>query len=787
MTSSLDINLLPLVFLNGQEQASLPGLYISTPPRKPARGRQADRLFLYFIPTSEAQLTPSSQEQVLAKLAALYYKTPGSVTSALKGVAESLNALLLERNVRSSGADQQAVGALCQAVVHDDGLYIGISGPAHAYVLSSTGVKHFHEPPDVNRILGVSKAVSIRYYHSELNTSDTLLLTYQPPSQWTPTLLGALFGQGPESLRRRLAGHTGADFNAVLMQVRTGSGKTYLLRPKPGGISPARTEEPVAETLKVTEEASPAEQIPVAAPVSPEEQLSVPLTGSAESIQPAEGIETPVSEPIKKATPAEQVIVISSEELTTPTSGVEESVLPAAAPGRSAPSRTGARSRPAKPPVQKMGARLLLKMDQGITRLSSWFNGLFRKAAPEDILPSVSPAVLAMIAVVVPIIVVALATVIYFRSGKQGQYQLYYQQAEQLASQAGAQTNANESRQKWANVLQNLSQAGKYGESGEGQALRTQAEAALDDLDGIVRLNFQNAITGGLPATVQISRMVASNTELFILDANTGSILRVFSTSQGYERDDGFQCGPDYPGAKDIGLLVDFAISRSRNQGTTSLIALDAKGNLLECSPGESPKKSSLKPPPTGLGKLKGFSLDQENFYLLDPDKNAVWIYWGSNFEEAPELYFGETVPQMGDTIDLAVDQDDLYLLHADGHVTMCTYSSLSVSPTHCESPVPFRDSRPGLENRILIPETPVTQIYASQPPDPSLYFMEPAKQAIYHLSLRSLTFHQQFRPSNEILNGSGNPLATSAFALSADGRVVFLAFANQVYYSQMP
>ncbi len=787
MTSSLDINLLPLTFLDGQEQASLPGLFISTPPRRPARGRQSDRLFLYFIPTGGAQLTSSSQEQVLAKLAQMYYKTPGSVTAALRSVAESLNALLLERNVRSSGADQQAVGALCQAVVHDDSLYIGLSGPAHAYILASTGVKHFHEPPDINRTLGVSRTVSIRYYHAELNTSDTLLLTYQPPSQWTPSLLGSLFGQGPESLRRRLAGHAGADFNAVLMQVRSGAGKTFLLRPKPGGIPSVRVEATIAETPKIGEEEAATIPPGVSIPVSLEDQQSVPVIVSSEKTPDVEAAAIPDSGQIETAFLDNQNRSVIGEDFSASSAIGAEVAKPASAPDQKRVARSRERSRPLKSPMQKLWASLWLKADTGINRLSSSLHGFFRQMVPEELLPSLPPAVLAIIAVGVPVIVVAIATVIYFRSGRQSQYQMYYLQAEQLASQASAQTSAMASRQQWADVLVNLNQAGKYGTSDDAQALRSQAQTALDHVDGVVRLDFQNAISGGFPAAVQVSRMAASNTELFVLDAKTGSILRAFSASQGYERDDEFQCGPEYPGAEGIGLLIDFALFTSKNQGTTTLIALDAAGKLLQCSPGDPPEKLKIKSPPTGLGKLKGFTLDQDNFYLLDPDKNAVWIYWKSNFEEEPELFFGESIPQMSDVIDLAVDQDDLYLLHADGHVTLCTYSNLSVSPTHCESPVPFLDSRPGRENRILIPETPLTQIYASQPPDPSLFFLEPAQQAIYHLSLRSLTFHQQFRPNSDFMSGSDSTMPASAFALSADSRVVFLAFGSQVYYSQMP
>ncbi|MBN1537192.1 MAG: hypothetical protein JW908_10710 [Anaerolineales bacterium] len=789
MTSSLDINLLPLAFLDGQEQASLPGLYISTPPRRPARGRQSDRIFLYFIPTSEAQLTAASQEQVLAKLSQMYYKTSGSVTSALRGVAESLNALLLERNVRASSTGQQALGALCQAVVHDDRLYIGLSGPAHAYILASTGVKHFHEPPDVNRILGVGKAASIRYYYSELNPSDTLLLTYLPPSQWTPTMLGGLFGQGPESLRRRLAGFSGADFNAVLMQARSGAGKTFLLRPKPGGIAPLRAEEAASETPQISEETLAAAPEEVVGAVPQESQPSISGASATESIQPEsiQDEETATvleSEAVKTIPPPIQEKVMVSEDI----SGFSGTDAEAARPVSGA-KQAGASVRPEtlKSPVQKLWSNLLLKIDRGIDRMGVSFSGFFRKVAPVELLPTLPPVVLALIAVLVPIIVVAIASFIYFNSGKQGQYERYLLEAEQFASQASAQAGALTSREEWTNVLESLNQAGKFGDSSQGQALRSQAQTALDDLDGISRLDFEAALASGLPSAVQISRMAASKTELFMLDAQSGNILRVFFTSQGYALDEDFECGPKYLGAGEMGSLVDFSIFSSRSQGTTTLIALDADGNLLECSPGEPPKKSVLTPPPAGLGKPKGFALDQNNFYLLDPEKNAVWIYWRSNFEAQPEFYFGESVPQMSDVIDLTVDQDDLYLLHSDGHVTLCTYSDLSVSPTKCESPVPFLDSRPGRENRILIPETPVTQIFASEPPDPSLYFLEPAKQAIFHMSLRTLTFHDQFRPSAEIKSKSGTIQPASAFALSADSRVMFLAFGNQVYYSQMP
>jgi hypothetical protein len=135
----------------------------------------------------------------------------------------------------------------------------------------------------------------------------------------------------------------------------------------------------------------------------------------------------------------------------------------------------------------------------------------------------------------------------------------------------------------------------------------------------------------------------------------------------------------------------------------------------------------------------------------------------------------------MTDVIDMAVDKNDLFLLHTDGHTTLCTYSELGVSPSQCTDPLPYTDSRPGHEGQPIDPYPAFSKIVNTQPPDPSTYLLDPKSQALYHFSQR-LAYQRQFRPQAPITGGEA-----SAFTFRPDNRLVFLVVGDQVYYAGLP
>src|SRR4030042_462282 len=102
MNSSLDLNLLSLARQGGNDQAELPDLYAVTPPRRTARGREADSLIIYLSMSGNSPLSTEAHTQLLQRLAEKFYKTTGSLTAALRTVVEALNLFLLDRNLRST-------------------------------------------------------------------------------------------------------------------------------------------------------------------------------------------------------------------------------------------------------------------------------------------------------------------------------------------------------------------------------------------------------------------------------------------------------------------------------------------------------------------------------------------------------------------------------------------------------------------------------------------------------------------------------------------------------------
>jgi hypothetical protein len=203
---------------------------------------------------------------------------------------------------------------------------------------------------------------------------------------------------------------------------------------------------------------------------------------------------------------------------------------------------------------------------------------------------------------------------------------------------------------------------------------------------------------------------------------------------------------------------------------------------VIYCNPGEPPKIDQLAPSTSqSWGAPTAMTLDLSDLYVLDPSVNAVWIYWGSEVQEEPTLFFDQEIPNLQDVIDLTANNGELYLLHADGHASLCYLGTSGVSPTRC-SPTAYVDNRPGLEGQSMVTTNPYTQISFTPPPDPSLYFLEPVEHAVHHFSLRNLVYKSQYLPKETL---STNPATT--FYVNSIKRNIYLAIGNKVYYGVMP
>lgn len=819
MPSPFDLLILPLARSKGQERPEVPGLLVAVQPRRPARFRDHDQLLVYLSQEGSGPLAQEQVQALLENLAKIYYQTAGTVTTAQKSVADWLNQYLLDRNLKNEAAGRRSIGLLSQLVLREQRLYLALSGPVHAFHIAATGVEKIFEPRLAGQGLGVSRTAPVHFSLFELQANDVLLVSADPPVGWSGEILGSSQAQGPESLRRKLLSQAGPDLNAILVQAQSGRGQMRLLRPvrgvpgtslPPMATMPGHTVEkaasaavPAAAAVQASPQAGEAEVPAPAAPVaSPRfstdeaataetpEVATPPASGLAEEAsgiraagqpaQPAPELSTPGREetgPTRSA-PAEA----SSMAVAGTSAGVPGG-LPAA-PGRSAkPPHTAptAQAKSARRPATSALAGLWAALARTGRGTLAALGRLARRILPDESLFTIPPASMAFIAIAVPLVVVTVAAVFYFQRGRAAQYEVYFTQARQAGELASGKTDPMETRQAWQITLAHLDQAETYQVTADSKALRSQAQAALDSLDGVERLDFRPGLVEDLPEGTRIDRIVPDGDDLFLLDRGQGVVLRALLTNEGYRIDPTFMCGPGPYAGYIVGELIDITPLPRGNELNASLAAIDGSGNLVYCIPGAEPVAKPMTPPDIHWGTPAALTVDTGDLYILDPQTNAVWIYRGMDVASQPRLFFSEEIPPMQDVIDFAVNMNDLYMLHEDGHLTTCAYSGMLESPTRCKEEAILTDPRPGRESGPTLADATFSEILFSPPPDPSLFLLEPEAQTLYHFSMR-LALQRLYRSLNKLPQAP----ATS-MAIDKDNRTAFMAIGNQIYHAPLP
>jgi hypothetical protein len=767
---ALDLTLAPLYRIDGKDQPSLPGLMAAMPPRRTARGRDQDRLVVYLLLTGTAVFSTGEYLQLTGRAVETFYNTPGTFTSALRAAAESINKSLLERNMSTSGRGQYAAGLIALAAIRESQVTLLLSGPVHVFVLGP------HEAQDISdtlsgRGLGLSQALPHYFSQVTLQPNDYVVFCGKVPAAWE----AALKDKTPSSLeatRRRLMTLTTEDLNAALLSATSGRGSLTVLRPA-GDITSPEEEPAEVSTSGAKGPVSQGDPAPREAAVQSNAHFVQP---SAYAIPPEAKEEIPVPE----EPPVSSILLGALPRARpTPVQAVEaEGIMPS--PAIRVPREPSARTREA--------AKVIAGGIQTWRRTTERMNTALRKFLPrllpgsEEAVASHSTTTMAFIAVLIPLVVVTIASVVYFRYGRSVQYEEYLAQAQDARTQAEALTDPAGQGAAWQRELFYLDKADSYSQTGDTQTLRQEAQSNLDQLQGITRLQFQPVLNTGVNG--QISRLAASENDLFLLDAQRGGVLRIALTSGGFQQDASFSCSPGSYGGYTVGPLVDILVMPTVNSMNAAVLGVDSGGNLLYCSPGNVAQAIPLPPPDTNWGRVKAFTLDSGNLYVLDAQSRAVWVYVGKDgtFVDRPYFFFGGQIPSLDDSIDLAVNGDDLYILHSDGHLSTCSYSRIQAVPTRCVDPAPLVNPLPAYKNVNLFTQAHFTQMMFTPAPDSALLLLDSDGQSVFNFAARSLEMQSQLRP----LPGRNNPLAqghVGAMTVSSN-HVLYFAIGDKVYFA---
>ncbi|MGQ9832245.1 MAG: hypothetical protein ACUVRJ_00360 [Candidatus Villigracilaceae bacterium] len=761
MTTGLDLHFTPLYRQDGQEMPSLPGLLLVTPPNRAAHGRAQDPLIVYLTLSGNTSFTTSDYLQATTQAAARFYQTPGSLTYAMRAAAQALNEMLLERNLRTTGRGQFAIGWLILGALREDQLTLLLSGPMHAFVFGQDGTRHIYDPALSGRGLGLGQALTVYFAQAELQIGQNALFCSQMAPGWETALLSERGLNSPETLQRRLLAQTTADLNAVLLHAEAGNGRLILLKgernapPAHKEQQPAAVPPPTRDRLPLSEVESTPGAAPSAYAIPPQPEQVLPAAG-----------DLPL--PPRSDQPAHSIAAQEGEK----------------------PSKTTLRLPRLSQEQTRRAARTALNLIDGWRHITDAVRRGFQKLLPL-LLPGSDPRRelqlpnwwMAFIAVVIPFIVVTIASLVYFSRGSPIESQQYFEQAQVEAARAARETDPLRQREAWEHTLALLDLLEARRETPESQALRREARSHLDDLLGIIRLDYQPLISTNLGKGVYVTRLAANDTDLYLLDETSGQVLRFFLSGNSYQRDGGFECKKGiYDGAQ-INSLVDILILPRNNTANATLLGLDAVGNLIYCGPGQKPKVVALPPPDTNWTNITAATLDSGLLYVLDGGANAVWVYAEEDgvFKKRPYFYFDDQVPFLGNAVDLAVNGDDLYVLHADSHLTTCTYGRLDTVPTRCVDPRPLVDPHPAAAASQPSQMQRLKQILISAPPDSALLILDATMAVVYRFSPRQLELQNQFYPLANVL---GQPAGMPTAMTMNASHILFMAFGDRIYFA---
>jgi hypothetical protein len=398
-------------------------------------------------------------------------------------------------------------------------------------------------------------------------------------------------------------------------------------------------------------------------------------------------------------------------------------------------------------------------------------------------------------AIAIPLVIVAVVAVMYFRKGYAMEFSRLMEIAHTQAAVANAQTDPLRARQAWQEVFDDLQTAAQYGTSEDLITLQNHTARMLDNFDGITPLEFKPAVAGGLEEDTQITVLLAGDRELYALDGIHDRVLRLLLGQGGYQLDETFNCqSGEYPDIT-VGTLTDMVWIPGLAVGSQTpssphsgvIVAMDRHGTLLYCPPGGKAMAGELAAPFMGWSTPSAIDYYNGRLYVLDPEGNGFWRYAasdGTGFDQPASAYFAADHPSMADAIDFVIVSGEVFFLHADGHITRCQYDPLfqpedsdSTGGILCQT-IPYNDTRPGRSTGPRIEDALLNRIYYNEPPEPTLFFLDPLGRGAYRFSL-ALNFISRYRVT---IAPEGHE--ATALAVGAD-KVLYIAIGNQIYYAQ--
>ncbi len=715
-----------------QDTTAVPGMLAQSAPGRAARGREKDTLFIHLTLSGDPAETAVLAQDVLDSISRNYYQAKGSVTAALRQAIIKVNQNLLRRNM--SGRDTLCEGAVTCAVLRNGELYTVQAGESFAVLGRNFGLERMPpQPPARVTPLGRMAGIDIRFYHHRLEPGDVALLA-DPSSASLPT----------QTLSAALAG-VEAEVGIEALQEALADGSARLL------------------LVEFSDEAPP--DLP---------DISHP------------------QRPSRRMTTAPNPLAV----VPPPPPRRESAVLPMTTPEERIPQP----ERPHRPRTDHARTNRTLHMEtsarratsraaMGLSRLTGWLAQVLTRIRPsrptgQEATPPRTWALPALLALLIPVLVVIVATGVYFQRGRVRRFaEIKIEMGQNLAAAEAAAGDETAVRTA-LNAVVTLADEADTIRPGDAEVnrLRGEAIADLDRLDGITRLSSRALYEyeAGTVLTAVILRE-GFNGDIYTLDA-TNNVVYLHETDENYLT----LLSPDpqqllFSGQSVRGRTVRNLVDIMwRPRGTAvnreGLVMLDTVGALYSYFPNYADYRAVQLDLASEWRLPVTMSSFQERLYILDVGRGLIWKYFpdGEGFvlrDGEQQIFFNDD-PDLTRAVDIVIYSGDgsLAVLYGDGRFRYYDTASGRV----------LWDETDLLQNGLESPMVRPTKVeLVGQGLNTKLYIADPGSGRILQVS-RSGTVLTQFRATAP----DGNELFTRAadFAVAERPLRIFIASGNTLY-----
>lgn len=589
------------------------------PPRRAARGRAGDRLFVLveLRPpdlSAQVEIYNAPYNKIIDQLSAAYWRTEGSVTSALRAAIMAANSWLMDYNLEAPVPERFRAGITCVTMRESD-VFIAQAGPAVCYVAHQGALERFPAREVTAPALGASRGVEVRYSHAELHPGDVVLLCDSLTAERLSdeTIAQAIVYVGVPAALTNLEKLAGANDLIALVIEGAAVGAPIHAQPAP---APAPPPPPAPQPLPpvVEPELPEPDAIPeIARPTERGPSLRERLSGWWRRVRGRAALTT---QTIPRADLTERARQV-----------VRSLVMGVLVVGRS---------------VQSVAQRMMPEQPADSKRSATG-----------------SALIGAGLVILIALLVTALAVYLYLQRRQQLEFEAALNLARVQVALAPHASETAEMRTHWQRAWEYASAALNYRpNNAEAMALRNQALDQLDRFDRVMRVRATALFNFGPAAAYRLTAQgayvfVQSPQKIWrlVLDETGSGVMEISAPTAN----------------RAMGELLDLTwVSADGLRTKSSLLILDTLG-LLEYDP-----TWNIRTVPLGQGQARqGLRLVAAfggNLYILDDTQ--LWRYrpQGDGFGTTAEAYFDASPGDLSSVIDLAID-GNVYLLYADGRI----------------------------------------------------------------------------------------------------------------------